>query len=81
MSSPRWVRDGALVLVCVSWAASIAADIMNPVYEPPAMLAPIMMAVAGYLFAARKPDEKEVDAPQPSVPDSSKGEKPEGKQP
>lgn len=54
MTSPPWVQNTALIVVLAGWAATLIADMLNPLYEPPAMLSPLIMALAGYLFAAKK---------------------------
>lgn len=75
MPTPKWVRDSAIVGVSLTWAASVVVDMLNPVYEPPAMIAPVMMAVVGYLFAAR-PDEPKPEPDEPKEVDDEPGGKP-----
>ena len=69
MTSPPWVQNTALIVVLAGWAASLVADMLNPLYDPPAMLSPLIMALAGYLFASKKTRDKDEDRE-----DESKGE-------
>lgn len=65
MKTPAWATNLAIVVVLGTWSASLIVDMLVPTYDPPTGIEPLMMALAGFLFAARtksdKDDEEEAE--------------------
>ena len=64
MKASAWATNLAIVVVLGMWSASLIVDMLVPTYDPPTGIEPLMMALAGFLFAARSKsgkDEEEGD--------------------
>lgn len=55
------LRQVVTVLIIVMWAVSFLADLLNPKYDPPDYVNPLIMLVGGYLFATTATKDKEKD--------------------
>lgn len=53
MKASKVVTNTAIIVVLGTWSASLVVDMIDPTYDPPDGLQPLMMAVAGFLFATR----------------------------
>lgn len=53
MKASAWATNLAIVVVLCMWAGSLVVDMLVPTYDPPPGIEPLMMALAGFLFAAR----------------------------
>lgn len=49
-----WATNIAIVVVLGVWALTVIVGILDPNYEPPPGIQPLMMALAGFLFAAQR---------------------------
>ena len=62
MKASEWVTNLATVVVLGVWAVSLVVDMLVPEYDPPPGIEPLMMALAGFLFATRtRPGNDEED--------------------
>lgn len=59
MNTPAWATNLAIVVVLGMWAGSLIVDMFVPEYDPPPGIEPLMMALAGFLFAARSKSGKD----------------------
>lgn len=53
MKASAWATNLAIVVVLGMWVTSLVVDMLSPTYDPPPGIEPLMMALAGFLFAAR----------------------------
>ena len=53
MKASKAVTNTAIIVVLGTWSASLIVDMFVPEYDPPDGLQPLMMALAGFLFATR----------------------------
>lgn len=53
MKASAWATNLAIVVVLGMWSTSLVVDMLSPAYDPPPGIEPMMMALAGFLFAAR----------------------------
>lgn len=53
MKASKAVTNTAIIVVLGTWSASLVVDMIVPEYDPPDGLQPLMMALAGFLFATR----------------------------
>lgn len=53
MKASKAVTNTAIIIVLGTWSASLVVDMFVPEYDPPDGLQPLMMAIAGFLFATR----------------------------
>ena len=53
MKASKAVTNTAIIVVIGTWSASLVVDMIVPAYDPPDGLQPLMMAIAGFLFATR----------------------------
>lgn len=58
MRAPKWATGVAVVVVLGAWATTLVVDMVNPAYDPPTGIEPLMMALAAFLFAAQPRDAK-----------------------
>ena len=58
MRAPKWATGVAVVVVLGAWATTLVVDMVNPDYDPPTGIEPLMMALAAFLFAAQPRDSK-----------------------
>lgn len=58
MRAPKWATGTAVVVVLGAWATTLIVDMVNPAYDPPTGIEPLMMAVAAFLFASQPKDAK-----------------------
>ena len=58
MRAPKWATGTAVVVVLGAWATTLIVDMVNPNYDPPTGIEPLMMALAAFLFAAQPKDAK-----------------------
>lgn len=58
MRAPKWATGVAVVVVLGAWATTLVVDMVNPAYDPPTGIEPLMMALAAFLFAAQPRDSK-----------------------
>ena len=58
MRAPKWATGVAVVVVLGAWATTLIVDMVNPAYDPPNGIEPLMMAVAAFLFASQPRDAK-----------------------
>lgn len=58
MRAPKWATGAAVVVVLGAWATTLIVDMVNPAYDPPNGIEPLMMALAAFLFAAQPRDAK-----------------------
>lgn len=66
MRAPKWATGVAVVVVLGAWSTTLIVDMVNPDYDPPNGIEPLMMALAAFLFAAQPRDanrhaEEELD--------------------
>ena len=54
MKASKVVTNTAIIVVLGTWSASLVVDMIVPTYDPPDGLEPLMMAIAGFLFATRR---------------------------
>ena len=54
MKASKVVTNTAIIVVLGTWSASLVVDMIVPTYDPPDGLQPLMMAIAGFLFATRQ---------------------------
>ena len=54
MKASKAVTNTAIIVVLGTWSASLIVDMFVPEYDPPDGLQPLMMAIAGFLFATRQ---------------------------
>lgn len=59
MKASAWATNLAIVVVLVMWAGSLVVDMLVSTYDPPPGIEPLMMALAGFLFAARSKSGKD----------------------
>lgn len=59
MKASAWATNLAIVVVLGMWAGSLVVDMFVPTYDPPPGIEPLMMALAGFLFAARSKSGKD----------------------
>lgn len=45
-------------IVIVMWAVSFLVNLINPTYDPPEYVNPLIMLVGGYLFATSNKESK-----------------------
>lgn len=58
MRAPKWATGVAVVVVLGAWSTTLIVDMVNPDYDPPTGIEPLMMALAAFLFAAQPKDSK-----------------------
>ena len=58
MRAPKWAPGVAVVVVLGAWATTLIVDMVNPAYDPPTGVEPLMMALAAFLFASQPKDSK-----------------------
>lgn len=68
MKAPKWATGAAIVVVLGAWAGTLVVDMINPAYDPPTGIEPLMMALAAFLFAAQAKDDKPKPEPVPETP-------------
>lgn len=54
----EWATNVAIVVVLAIWSTSLIVDMVDPHYDPPPGLEPLIMALAGFLFATRQATHK-----------------------
>lgn len=67
MKASKAVTNTAIIVVIGTWSASLVVDMIVPAYDPPDGLQPLMMAIAGFLFATRQNtqfDDEDGDRPE-----------------
>lgn len=64
MKASAWATNLAIVVVLGMWATSLVVDMLSPTYDPPPGIEPMMMALAGFLFAARTQSGKAEAKPE-----------------
>jgi hypothetical protein len=52
------MRQVFTAIVIVMWAISFLANLINPKYDPPDYMNPLIMLVGGYLFATSNKESK-----------------------
>lgn len=64
------LATGVAIVITAAWSASFVADMLVVRYDPPALITPLMLSVAGWLFGGEtvkkftrngKTDSKVVD--------------------
>lgn len=50
-------RNVFTAMAIVMWGTSFIADLTNPTYDPPPYVNPLILLVAGYLFAIKNDDK------------------------
>ena len=58
MRAPKWATGVAVVVVLGAWSTTLIVDMVNPAYDPPRGIEPLMMALAAFLFASQQKDAK-----------------------
>ena len=53
MKASAWATNLAIVVVLGMWSGSLVVDMLVATYDPPPGIEPLMMALAGFLFATR----------------------------
>lgn len=75
----NWATSAAIIVVLIVWAVTVLVGIFDSEYTPPPGIEPLMMALAGFLFAAQhktkgegkgagkhaKPEDKVEDEDEP----------------
>lgn len=59
MKASAWATNLAIVVVLGMWSGSLVVDMFVATYDPPPGIEPLMMALAGFLFAARSKSGKD----------------------
>lgn len=59
MKASAWATNLAIVVVLGMWSGSLIVDMFVATYDPPPGIEPLMMALAGFLFAARSKSGKD----------------------
>lgn len=59
MKASAWATNLAIVVVLGMWSGSLVVDMLVATYDPPPGIEPLMMALAGFLFAARSKSGKD----------------------
>lgn len=59
-------------MVLAMWSMSFLADMVNPKYDPPSYVNPLIMLVGGYLLATSKSKDGSSDDEKPKNGDKDK---------